>query len=259
MEPSGGSLPGWVVSALRDAGCVFAEDEATLLVSEARTPAELAAMVEQRVAGLPLEQIVGWAEFCGLRISVDPRVFVPRRRTELLVREAAVLAGPRAVVVDMCCGSGAVGAALLAVLGQAEVHAVDIDPAAVACARRNLPGARVYEGDLFDALPVALRGRVDILVANSPYVPTAAMNLLPPEARLHEPRAALDGGADGLEVQRRVIASATAWLEAGGHLLVETGEHQAPETVGAITRGGLVPRVATSDEFSATVVIGEKP
>ena len=80
-----------IVSRLRAAGCVFAEDEARLLMSAARTPAELDAMVGRRAAGLPLEQVVGWAEFCGLRIAVDPGVFVPRRRTEFLVRQAALL------------------------------------------------------------------------------------------------------------------------------------------------------------------------
>lgn len=100
---------GHIVATLRDAGCVFAEDEARLLVSEARNPVELAAMVERRVGGLPLEQVFGWAAFCGLRIAVEPGVFVPRPGTELLVREAAALSRPGAVVVDLCCGSGAVG------------------------------------------------------------------------------------------------------------------------------------------------------
>ena len=257
MELPGSSLDS-IVRALREAGCVFAEDEAALLVSTARTPADLPSMVERRAAGLPLEQVLGWAEFCGLRVAVDLGVFAPRRRTELLVREAAAVAGSRAVVVDMCCGSGAVGAALLALLDQAELHAVDIDPTAAACARRNLPGAHVYEGDLLEPLPATLQGRVSILVANAPYVPTEDMVLLPPEARLHEPRVALDGGADGLEVQRRLIASAPAWLAPGGHLLVETGERQALQTVEAFTRSGLVPRVASADELNATVVIGAK-
>src|SRR2546423_517883 len=117
-----------IVSTLRSAGCVFAEDEARLLSAAARTPAELAEFVDQRTAGLPLEHILGWAQFCGLRIDVDPGVFVPRRRTEFLVHQAAMLAnkaGSRPVVLDLCCGSGAVGAALLASLGQIELHAVD--------------------------------------------------------------------------------------------------------------------------------------
>lgn len=180
-----------VVTTLRAAGCVFAEDEAELLFSTARTADALAAMVERRTRGLPLEHVVGWAEFYGRRIAVDPGVFVPRRRTEFLVgqavdlgRRAAVRTGRPTVVVDLCCGSGAVGAVLAAALNPVELYAADIEPAAVRCARRNVlaAGGRVHEGDLFDALPTGLRGRIDILVANVPYVPTEEVGLLPPEA-----------------------------------------------------------------------------
>jgi len=248
-----------IVTRLRAAGCVFAEDEARLLISAARTQADLAAMVDRRAAGLPLEHVLGWAEFCGLRIAVDPGVFVPRRRTEFLVHQAA--ARPGTVVVDLCCGSGAVGAALVAARDRVELYAVDVDPAAVRCARRNVAaaGGQVYEGDLYEPLPATLRGRVDVLVANAPYVPTDAVGLLPPEARIHEPRVALDGGADGLDVLRRVIAAAPLWLAPGGYLLVETSERQAPQTVETVARNGLIPRVASSDELNATVVIGTRP
>jgi len=256
-----------IVSRLRDAGCVFAEDEARLLISAAPTPAGLAAMVDRRAAGQPLEHILGWAEFGGLRIAVDPGVFVPRRRTEFLVRQAIALArrpaaAPRPVVVlDLCCGSGAVGAALAAGLDQAELYAADIDPAAVRCARRNVAaaGGQVYEGDLYAPLPGRLRGRIDILAANVPYVPTGAVGLLPAEARVHEPRVALDGGADGLDVLRRVTAGAPQWLAPGGHLLVETSEPQAPLAIEAAARDGLIPRVARSRALNTTVVIGTRP
>lgn len=271
-----------IVTALRAAGCVFAEDEAQLLISTARTPADLAAMVDRRVAGLPLEHVLGWAEFCGLRITVDPGVFVPRRRTEFLARQAVVVAlarqaaapaapagpadqaarvRPRTVVVDLCCGSGAVGAALVAALDRVELHAVDIGPAEVRCARRNVAaaGGQVYEGDLYEPLPATLRGRVDVLVASAPYVPTEAIDLLPSEARIHEPRVALDGGADGLDVIRRVIAEAPLWLAPDGCLLVEMSERQAPQALETVARAGLIPRVAGSDELNATVVIGARP
>ena len=222
-------------------------------------------MLDRRVAGLPLEQVLGWAEFCGLRIVVEPGVFVPRRRTEFLVHEATALArrrpaGEPVVVLDVCCGSGALGAALVAALDRVELHAVDVDPAAVRCARRNIcPGGRVYEGDLYEPLPATLHGRVDIVVANAPYVPTEAVGLMPPEARLYEARVALDGGADGLDVQRRVADGAAAWLAPDGCLLIETSERQAPKTVDAFARSGLVPRVASCDELGATVVIGTQP
>ena len=250
-----------IVTRLRSAGCVFAEDEAELLIAAAGTPAELAAMVERRASGLPLEHVVGWAGFCGLRIAVEPAVFVPRRRTELLVREAIAIAPPRPVIVDLCCGSGAVGAALAAALDRAELYAADIDPAAVRCARRNIgpAGGHVYQGDLFEALPAALRGRVDILAANVPYVPTGEVGLLPAEARLHEPRAALDGGADGLDVLRRVAAGAVLWLAEGGSLLVEISDQQEQAARDTTRRGGLVPRVARSPELAATVLIASRP
>jgi release factor glutamine methyltransferase len=244
-----------IVARLRAAGCVFAEDEAALLIATAGSPEELDAMVERRAVGLPLEQVLGWAEFCGLRIAVDPGVFVPRRRTEFLVQEAVALALPQAILVDLCCGAGAIGAALAAAVDQAEVHAVDIDPAAVSCARRNVPG-HVYQGDLYQPLPASLRGRVGLVVANVPYVPTDEIGFLPPEARVHEPMITLVGGPDGLDVLRRVAAEAPSWLAPGGHLLIETSERQVPQASAAFTGGGLTVRVATCDELNATVLIG---
>jgi release factor glutamine methyltransferase len=258
------SLSG-VVARLRAAGCVFAEDEARLLVAEAATPSALALMVDRRAAGVPLEHVLGWAEFGGLRISVDAGVFVPRRRTEFLLGQAIALARrslpSRPVVLDLCCGSGALGAALATVLDPAELHAADVDPAAVRCARRNLDpfGGRVHEGDLFAPLPAGLRGRVGVLAANVPYVPSGEVGLLPAEARTHEALVALDGGEDGLDVLRRVAGEATRWLAPGGHVFVETSERQAPRAVEAFGAGGLVPHVAVSEELYATVVVGTRP
>ena len=248
-----------VVARLRAAGCVFAEDEARLLAAAAGSPAELDLLVERRADGLPLELVVGWAEFHGLRIFVDPGVFVPRRRSEFLVDTAVSLArGPDPVIVDLCCGTGALGLAVAVALGGAELHAADIDPAAVACARRNVEpaGGHVYQGDLFGPLPRALRGRVGILICNAPYVPSQEVAFLPPEARDYEPRGALDGGPDGLTVLRRVAAEAPGWLAAGGTLLVETSDQQAPAMTRAITAGGLTARVSGCAEYGATVVTG---
>lgn len=136
---------------------------------------------------------------------------------------------------------------------------MDKDPTAVRCARRNLDPERVFEGDLYDPLPFSLKGRVSILVANAPYVPTDAIGMMPPEARLHEAHLSLDGGADGVDIQRRVATEAAEWLAPGGHLLIETSRRQTPATVEALTRGELTTRVVTSDELSAIVVIGTKP
>ena len=248
-----------IVSTLRAAGCVFAEDEARLLTEAAADPDELADMVARRTAGVPLEHVLGWAGFCGLRVAVDTGVFVPRRRTELLAWHAVRIAEPDAVVVDLCCGSGAVAAAVAATVPGAELYAVDIDPAAVRCARRNVPGGQVYEGDMYTPLPLGLRGRVDVLVANAPYVPTDAIDLLPPEARDHEPRVALDGGADGLDLLHRVVDGARGWLAPGGHLLVETSEEQAPALLGATGFAGLRPRLVRDTGRGATIVIARAP
>ncbi len=227
-------------------------------------------MVDRRIAGVPLEHVLGWAEFCGLRIVVGPGVFVPRRRSEFLVSQAvAALTWPDAgtaaavtavmpVVLDLCCGSGAVGLAVATALGGAELHAADIDPGSTAYARRNLEaiGGHVHQGDLYDPLPPDLRGRIDLLVVNAPYVPTGEIGLMPPEARLHEPQVALDGGPDGVGIHRRVAAQAAAWLAAGGSLLIETSGRQAVLTEAAMIDAGLATRITTDDSLDATVVIG---
>src|SRR5918997_1494712 len=135
------------VDRLRAAGCVFAEDERTR-----------ATRVARRALGEPLEQVVGYADFCGIRVRLRPGVFVPRVRSELLVRTAAAHITARtgkagAVVVDMCCGSGALGLALRHLHPEIRLHAADIDPVAVACARDNLDPVAghggVHQGDLF--------------------------------------------------------------------------------------------------------------
>ncbi|YCH19729.1 methyltransferase [Arthrobacter sp. D1-29] len=287
-----GTLAAENTARLRAAGCVFAEEEAQLLLDAFTNPDDLAHAVERRIAGYPVEHILGWAQFCGARIAVDPGVFVPRRRTELLVHLAAELLegsglgsrggamgvsrqgsrrGSRAglglhlsahdeavVLVDLCCGSGAVGAALASRVGGLELHAADIDSAAVKCAARNvgLLGGQVHHGDLYEALPPALKGNVTLLAVNAPYVPTDAIATMPPEAREHEPLISLDGGTDGLDVHRRVAAGAREWLGSGGHILIETSRRQALETAGVLAAAGLETRTIHSDELDGTVVIG---
>jgi release factor glutamine methyltransferase len=256
-----------VTAALRAAGCVFAEDEARLLIAEAATPDDLDRLVRRRIGGLPLEQVLGWAGFCGLRVAVDPGVFVPRRRSELLAGEAARLAAqvsPRTplTVVDLCCGSGALGAALAANTRRSlDLYAADIDPAAVECARRNLAPfrGRVYQGDLYDALPGVLHGKINILIANVPYVPTEDIALLPAEARDHEPRLALDGGGDGLDVMRAVARQAPRWLAPGGRLLVEAGERQLPDALRVMAESGLSPRAVLDEEMEAAAIVAARP
>jgi release factor glutamine methyltransferase len=258
--------PTTLVARLRAAGCVFAEDEAALVLQATTDPAALEALVVRRCAGEPLEQVLGWAEFDGLRVAVRPGVFVPRHRTTLLVRRAAEhlrtqLPPDRAaapVVVDLCCGTGAVGLAVTTRVPGVRLWAADLDPVAVACAAGNLAGtgATVLHGDLDAPLPRSLAGAVDVLVANVPYVPSAEIGLMPPEARDHEPGHALDGGADGLDLARRVMTAAPRWLAPGGLVLVETSGRQAPALVAHARAAGLEPSVVEDDDLGATAVLG---
>lgn len=258
-HPSTEKLDAALVERLRAAGCVFAEDEARLLVSAARDAAELERLVRLRVEGSPLEQVLGWAEFCGLRILVQPGVFVPRRRTEFLAEQAlrCALHRGRPVVLDLCCGSGAIATVIGRLSDDADVYAADVDPTAAACARRNLgERGRVFAGDLFAPLPSALRGGIDVLVVNAPYVPTEHLSTLPPEARLHEPPVALDGGDDGLRLHRRIAAEAPAWLAPGADLLIECSQGQAPTLARILTEQGFSVSTVHREETDSTVVIG---
>ena len=244
-----------VVAALRAAGCVFAEDEAALLLGAAPDEAALAAMVRRRAAGEPLEQVVGFADFAGVRVRLRPGVFVPRVRSELLVDEAVRRTGEGAVVVDLCCGSGALGLAVKRRRPSTILYAADIDPVAVACARDNLTGrGEVFAGDLFEPLPPGLR--IDVLLANVPYVATGHLPFLPAEARDHEPRTALDGGDDGLDVLRAVAAGAPRWLAPGGVLLTEVTDAQIEGAITAVRAAGLSAEAITDDDREATVVLG---
>jgi release factor glutamine methyltransferase len=195
---------------------------------------------------------------------VDDGVFIPRPRSELLAHRANAAAKSSrsrpVVVVDLCCGAGALGAAIAAGAPHVELHGADIDPAAVRCARSATApfGGRVYVGDLFDPLPAGLCGRVDVLVANGPYVPTGELEFLPVDARRYERPAALDGGDDGLLVLGRIIGGAPRWLRTGGAVLVECAEHQAASLADHVTAAGLHAEVVREEDIGATVVIGTR-
>lgn len=256
-----------LVHRLRAAGCVFAEEEAALLEEAATSPADLEALTLRRIAGEPLEHVVGWVGFDGLRVAVDPGVFVPRQRTAYLVEVASralVIADPApgpGTVVDLCCGTGALGLALARRHPGVVLHAVDDHPAAVACASRNLApvGGVAHLGDLDAPLSDVLRGHVDVLLANVPYVPTRAIGLMPPESRDHEPRSTVDGGVDGLDLLRRVAARAPIWLRPGGSVLCEVSESQLDAATAAFTAAGLRADVHHDRERDATVVSGQNP
>lgn len=248
-----------LVARLRAAGCVFAEDEAAALLSAFVEPVALESAVARRVAGEPLELVLGWADFAGVRVLLETGVFVPRQRTAYVAELAAPLLAPGSVVVDLCCGSGALGLALASRTPGLLLHAADVSPVAVACARRNLEpvGGQVHLGDLDAALPDGLRGRVEVIVANVPYVPSASVALMPRESREHEPLSTVDGGVGGLDVLRRVALAAPGWLAPGGWLFIETSEAQADEAVAAFIASGLDARVHHDQERGATVVAGQ--
>lgn len=259
-----------LVQRLRRAGSVFAEEEAALLRDAAADDETLERLVAQRLTGLPLEQVVGWADVAGVRVRLAPGVFVPRQRTALLVDLAVAAVDARdsrpsdhpsdpATVVDLCCGSGALLAAVRHRRPHVVGHAADLDPVAVACARTNLPPATVHLGDLYAALPPSLRGGVDVLLVNAPYVPSVEVARLPPEARDHEPRHALDGGTDGLDVHRRVADGAPAWLAPGGVLLVEVAPAQLAGALDLMAASGLAAEAVADDERGALAVRATAP
>lgn len=192
------------------------------------------ALIERRAAREPLQYLLGWEDFHGLRLAVTPDVLVPRPETERLVEWAVeVLRGrPDPVVVDLGTGSGAIACAIARALPAAEVLAVEISGGALAVASRNVrelalaSRVRLLAGDLFAPLG-SISASLDLVVANPPYLPSAVIPSLPPEVSRHEPRAALDGGPDGMAVIRRIVAGAPTVLKPGGWLLMEIGEEQA--------------------------------
>ncbi|MFK4728076.1 putative protein N(5)-glutamine methyltransferase [Agromyces mediolanus] len=270
-----GSLPSTaeLAARLRLAGCVFAEDEAALLIEAVRgggadgggagaaRTERLERLVARREAGEPLEQLLGWAEFDGIRLLLEPGAFVPRARTQLVARRAVRLAravDPRpARVLDLCCGVGAIGAVVLRDVPDVELVAVDLDEAAVAAARRNLEpiGATVRRGDLFAAVPERFADGFDVIAVNAPYVPTGEIQHMPPEAREHEHRLALDGGRDGLELHRRIAAEAPRRLRPGGALVIECAERQAEASAAVFAAAGLAVVVLRDEELDATAVL----
>jgi release factor glutamine methyltransferase len=169
--------------------------------------------------------------------------------------------GRPVVVVDLCCGVGAIGAAVAAEVPQVVLHAADIDARAIACAEQNLFafGGVVHQGDLFKALPRRLRHRTDVLVSSPPYVPTGDIRLLPGEAREFESTVALDGGADGLEMVRRIARGARQWLSPEGCLALEVGETQVEPVAAVLDELGYAARAVTSQEYGSAVVVGRRP
>lgn len=240
-----------LVTELRSAGCVFAEDEAQILRSRAADGEQLARWVRRRVAGEPLEHIVGIVEFAGLDLVVGPGVFIPRQRSRLLAAVASgeVRATPDSktpVFIEPYCGVAPLAAVVARDHPHAAVVVSDVDPVALDYARRNVgPRARVCEGAGLSGLPSELRGGVAVIAAVPPYVPDDELDLMPGEARDHEPVATHAGGAAGLAEVRRLIVDAAEWLAPGGVLAVEMHRDQTDEAAGLATRSGSTATVVT--------------
>ena len=227
-----------VVAALAEGGCVAPGAEADeLLTASSEGVGSLEELVARRLGGEPLAWITGFVRFCGIRVHVDPGVFVPRPHTQALARRAVSLLPDDGIAVDLCTGSGAVGAVLGLAHPRATVLATDVDPVAIACAGRN--GVRALVGDLDEPLPPSLRGRVEVMTAVVPYVPTTDLAFLPRDVLANEPRRALDGGPSGTAVLARTAEAAGRWLRPGGSVLLELGGDQAREVAKALEKVGL--------------------
>lgn len=196
----------------------------------------LGSLVERRIAGSPLGHLTGRQSFMGVELLAGPEALVPRVETEILGRTALdlVRATEASVVVDLCTGAGNLAAAVAVAAPGVTIHAADLSPAAVGLARANMVFAgvddrvQVHAGDLFDALPAELRGGVDVLICNPPYISSAKVGEMAAEIADHEPRMAFDGGSLGLSIVSRLVQEAPDWLRPGGWLCFEIGLGQGP-------------------------------
>ncbi|MGP4914902.1 N5-glutamine methyltransferase family protein [Brachybacterium tyrofermentans] len=219
-----------LVERLRRAGCVFAEQEARILL-EASAGVELERLCARREAGEALEHLVGRVEIGGELLAVGPACFVPRQRTLALIEAAVQEARSRRspVMVEAYCGVAPIAALVARRVPGVNVHATDRDELPLVHARTNLPaGAGVHRGSGLDGLPTQLAGTVDLIAAVPPYVPSAQLELMPRDARGQEPEAALVAGDDGLDEVRVLLREAPRWLAPGGVLLLEMHRDQVP-------------------------------
>ena len=217
-------------------------------------------MVARRGKREPLQHILGTQEFCGLEFEVTPEVLVPRHDTEVLVDEAVGRSPGARAVLDVGTGSGCIAVALARRMPDSAVVAVDISGQALEVARRNAVRHGVaiefLQGSLFQ--PVVGR-RFDLIVSNPPYIPSSDIEALEPEVRDFDPRTALDGGADGLDVYRHLVPEAPGFLNPGGWLLLEVGVGQA-QFIAQLFRmaGGYEEAVVVSDSAGIERVVGAR-
>jgi release factor glutamine methyltransferase len=234
-------------------------------------------LVARRVAREPVQVVIGRTWFRELELACEDGVFVPRPETEVvagLAIDAARHAGPTPLVVEPCTGTGAIALSLAAEVRDARVIATDVDPAAVALARRNLERLRrgeagaplrasevtILEGDLLDPVPVVLRGQVDVLVANPPYLPAADRGTWAPEVADHDPDRALVGGPDGHEVVDALLVAAAEWLVPGGTVVLEIDERRGADAAASAVAAGLVDVTVERDLTGADrAVMARRP
>ncbi len=247
-SPDAAAVEHWsheqVTARLRAAGSVFAEQEAEILLERAAGDWRLLESMERRrAAGEPLEPLVGWVDFGGLRLSVGPGVFVPRQRSLFLAALAVervqrvARAGVSAVFVEAYCGVAPIATSVARACPSTEVWAVDHDARAVAHASVNLgSGGQARVSDGLSTLLRQCDQRIDVIAAVPPYVPDDALALLPREASEYEPRTALTAGVDGLDHVRRLIGDARE-LEAGT-LLIELHVEQFDAAAEFAARNG---------------------
>ena len=236
-----------LTTRLSRAGFIAAEDEASELMARAAGDDELlGSLVARRLTGEPLAWITGRVSFCDVEIRVDPGVYVPRWQSEPLALHAVDCLPAIGVAIDLCTGSGAIARTLMVNRPGAKVVASDLDERAVACAAAN--GVVVYRGDLFDPLPRTLEGRVDVIVAVVPYVPTPELPLLQRDTFAFESTLSYDGGSDGTDILRRVLGESPRFLRRGGALLLELGGNQAEELDDDLARLGYEDVRVLSDE-----------
>ena len=250
----------WLLAGILDVGRNALAVNAMRPLGE-MTATRYADAVRRRAQREPLQRILGWEDFRGLRFRLTPDVLVPRPETELLVEwalgflpEASASRRPR--VIDVGTGSGCIACALAHERPDVDVMAIDILPAAVATARANVEALgleRRVHAMVADLATALRRARADLVVANLPYLPTAWLAELEPEVRAHEPRLALAGGADGLDLVRRLVPDARRALLSGGALVLETaGDAQASAAASLLATEGFVD-VATRADLAGIV------
>lgn len=254
----------WLLAGILDVG------RNALAVNAMRPLAEMPATryadaVRRRARREPLQRILGWEDFRGLRFRLTPEVLVPRPETEVLVEWAldflpASTPGRRPRVIDVGTGSGCVACAIAHARADADVLAVDVSSRAAEAANANVAAlglerrVRVVVADLATALGGA---RADLIVANLPYLPAAVLGELQPEVTAHEPRLALVGGTDGLEIVRRLVPEARRTLGAGGALVLETaGGVQATAAAALLRDTGFVDVAMRADLAGVTRFVG---